>query len=77
MEWLPQNWIWLVLAVAAVWLFSRARHGSAMGGCCHGMAHEGPQEASKAQDPEIPPKEAGNKSAPGAASSHRHRGGCC
>jgi len=51
MEWLSQNWIWLALAIGAVWLFSRMRHGGAMGGCC-GMAHRGPQDASKAQIPE-------------------------
>ena len=79
MAWLSQNWIWIVLAVGAVWLFSRMRHGSAMGGCCGGMAHEGPHEAPKAQGVDTPPspaKKAGDQEAPAAASSHRHRGGC-
>ena len=42
MEWLSQNWIWLVLIVGVMWLLSRGRHGGMMGGCCaHDMAHEG------------------------------------
>lgn len=71
MEWLAQNWIWIVVAVGAVWLFARMRPGGAMGGCCggHDMAHEGPpQDASK--------KEAGDQGAKPSAASHRHRGGC-
>lgn len=69
MEWLSQNWVWILVAVGVVWLFARMRQGGAMGGCGHDMAHEGPpQEASK---------EAGDQSAKPAASSHRHRGGCC
>lgn len=75
MEWLSQNWIWIVLAVGAVWLFSRARHGGHAGGCCGAMAHEGPHEARKAQGPDVPPspvREAGGQEAQGAAASHRH-----
>jgi hypothetical protein len=70
MEWLSQNWIWIVVAIGAVWLFSRMRPGGMMGGCGHDMAHEGPpQDTAK--------KEAGDKAAQTAPSSHRHRGGCC
>lgn len=71
MEWLSQNWIWIVVAVGAVWLFARMRQGGFMGGGRgHDMAHEGPpQDASK--------KEAADQGAKPAASSHRHRGGCC
>ena len=80
MEWLSQNWLWIVFAVGAFWLFSRARHGGLAGGCCGGMAHEGPGEARKTQGSDVPPssavKEAGGQEAQGAASSHRHRGGC-
>ena len=69
MEWLSQNWIWLVLAAAGLWFFTRRGHGGAMGGC--GMAHEGPQDnKDKAQSPSAPSKES-------APSGHRHRGGCC
>ena len=42
MEWLLQNWIWIIVAVGVVLLFSRMRHGAMMGGCGHDMAHEGP-----------------------------------
>lgn len=72
MEWLSQNWIWLALAIGAVWLLSRMRHGSAMGGCCGGMAHEGPHEARKAEGGDTPPpavKDAGDTAS--------HRRGCC
>jgi len=50
MEWLAQNWIWIVVAVGAVWLFARMRQGGAMGGCCggHDMAREeAPKDAAK------------------------------
>jgi hypothetical protein len=84
MEWLTQNWIWLVLIVGVViWLLSRSRHGGLMGGCStHGMAHEGPVAEFKGQGadaarPPIKEEKAGQPAEP-AASSHRHgRGGCC
>ena len=70
MEWLSQNWIWILVAVAAVWFFSRMRHCGSMGGCGHEMAREGPpQDAAK--------KAADDKEAKPAGSSHQHRGGCC
>lgn len=69
MEWLLQNWIWIVVAVGAVWLFSRMRHGGMMGGCGHDMAHEGPPgDAAK--------KAADAKGEQPGSSSHRHHG-CC
>jgi len=79
MEWLSQYWIWIIVAVAAAWLLSR-RHGGFVGGCGHEMAHEGPHEARKAQGADVSPppvKEPAGQEAKGAASSHRHRGGCC
>ena len=50
MEWLSQNWMWLLLAVGVVFLLSRTRQGGAMG-CCsaHDMAHEAPAGESKPQ----------------------------
>ena len=83
MEWLSQNWIWLVLIVGVFWLLSRGRHGGAMGGCgMHGMAHESPAGEGKARNADTPRAEAGEETqGPAAerpASSHRHgRGGCC
>jgi hypothetical protein len=69
MEWLLQNWIWIVVAVGGVWLFARMSRGTGMMGCGHDMAHEGPpQDATKAPT---------DKDAKPASSSHRHRGGCC
>jgi len=74
MEWLSQNWIWIVVAVGAVWLFSRMHRGGGMaGGCCggHEMAHEGPaQDGSKKEGQVQDPK------ATAAAASKKH-GGCC
>ena len=71
MEWLSQYWIWIVVAVGVVWLLARMRQDGLMGGCGHGhgMAPEGPQDASK--------KESAGDAGKPAASSHRHRGGCC
>jgi hypothetical protein len=53
MEWLSQYWIWIVVAIGAVWLLSR-RHGGFMGGCGHDMAHEGPHQAPKAESADAP-----------------------
>jgi hypothetical protein len=50
MEWLVQNWVWILVAVGAVWLFARMRSGGAMGGCCggHDMTRDkAPQDAAK------------------------------
>ena len=84
MEWLTQNWIWLVLFVGVIWLLSRSRHGGMMGGCCggHDMVREGPAGEGKAQGAETarPPikEEKAAQAAEQSASSHRHgRGGCC
>ena len=67
MEWLSQNWIWIVLAAAALWFFTRRGHG-AMGGC--GMAHEGPQKEGKPQGTNPQGKDE-------AVSGQGRRGGCC
>lgn len=84
MEWLTQNWIWLVLIVGVIWLLNRGRHGGLMGGCCggHEMAREGPAGDAKGQgtDTARPPikEEKAGQAAERPASSHRHgRGGCC
>lgn len=84
MEWLTQNWIWLVVIAGVVWMFSRGRHGGLMGGCCgtHDMAREGPAGEGKAQAADTSPpsikEETAGQAAEPAASAHRHgRGGCC
>lgn len=83
MEWLSQNWIWLVLVVGVLWLLSRGGHGGLLGGRgTHGMAHEGPADQGKAQSTDAagPPTKEGKagQAAERPASSHRHgRGGCC
>jgi hypothetical protein len=83
MEWLSQNWIWVVVGIGVVWLLSRSGHGGLMGGCStHGMAHEGPAGEAKGHgaDAAHPPvkEEKAGQAAERPASSHRHgRGGCC
>lgn len=84
MEWLAQNWIWLVLFVGVMWLLSRGRHGGAMGGCCaHGVAHEGPAADGKARGADASPPPQANEQATGQAAArspsaqHGGRGGCC
>lgn len=83
MEWLSQNWFWLLLAGGAVWYFSRGHGGGMMGGCgAHGMAHEGPAQkgASAADDASRQPsaqQSAERAADPGASTDHRRRGGCC
>ena len=58
MEWLSQNWTWILLFAAAIWFFTRRGHAGGMG-CCGGMAHEAPRETDKALAGTTPPKEAG------------------
>jgi len=84
MEWLAQNWIWLVVIAGVFWMFSRGRHGGLMGGCCgtHDMAREGPAGESKAPGaetarPSIKEEIAGQSAAPAASSQRHGRGGCC
>jgi len=83
MQWLSQNWIWLVLIVGVVWLLSRSRHGGLMGGCAgHGMAHQGAAGEVKGQGADAAPPsikdERAGQPVERSTSSHRHgRGGCC
>ncbi len=53
MDWLSQNWIWLVLIAGVVMMLSRGRHGGMMGGCCggHDVAHEGTAGEGKERGP--------------------------
>jgi hypothetical protein len=75
MEWLAQNWIWLLVLAAVAFMFMRRGLGGGMG-CCGGMAHEGPAEAPKARTGDTPPKEADAQQKE-PAPAHRHKGGCC
>jgi hypothetical protein len=82
MEWLSQNWIWVVAGIGVVWLLSRSRHGGLMGGCgAHGMAHEGPAGEAKGQGAVPRPsmkQESAERSEERTTTAHRHgRGGCC
>ena len=83
MEWLSQNWIWVLLIGGVVWLLSRSRHGGMMGGCgTHGMAHEGPSGDVKARGadaprPQMTEEKAGQAAERGAPSHHGGRGACC
>jgi len=82
MQWLAQNWIWLVLAAGALWFFSRGHRGGMMGGCgAHGMTHDGPagKGASAANDAPAPPADgsAQQGAGGGASAPGRRRSGCC
>lgn len=84
MEWLSQNWIWLVVIAGVIWMLSRRRHGGLMGGCCgtHDMAREGAAgdgKAPRAETARPPIKEgmAGQSVEPAASSPRHGRGGCC
>lgn len=72
MEWLTQNWIWLVVFAGIVWLFFARKTGAGMGGCCGGAAHH-KSEPVRTADP--PAKEAGPGQKQAPATAHRH-GGC-
>lgn len=41
MEWLANNWVWILLGVGFVWFLSRGRGGM---GCCGGGHSHGPSE---------------------------------
>ncbi len=41
MDWLAQNWTWVLIGIAALWMFRRA----GLGGCGHGM-HGDPSGSS-------------------------------
>ena len=56
MEWLTQNWIWLVLGIGALLMFRRGGQGGhgGHGGCCGGGGHGGGDNNS--QHGSTPPK---------------------
>ncbi len=50
MEWLAQNWVWLVFGIAMVLVMRRGGHGGG-GGCCgggHGSDDKRPADARTA-----------------------------
>ena len=59
MEWLTQNWIWLIVIAGMIFMMLRGRHGGLMGGCCggHDMAHEPrvPQDRTAESGHSVPP----------------------
>jgi len=79
MEWLSQNWIWVVVGMGVVWLLTRGHHGGLMGGGCGTHAHEGPAGEGKAQrsDALIKDEKTAASSERPAASQRHGRGGCC
>ena len=83
MEWLSQNWLWLVFVVVIVTMLSRRGRGGMMGGCCggHDVAREGPAGEGKALSADTPPppakEAAAGQLAQSSPTSHKHgRGGC-
>jgi len=83
MQWLSQNWIWLVLAAGVFWLLSRGRHwGRIAGSSSHGMAHGGRAGDGKAQGtdtarPTAKVETADQAAARAAIERYRSGGGCC
>ena len=69
MNWLSQNWLWILLAIGVVFMMRRGGMG-----CGMGHAHHGPQEGNKSSggttERPAEPKEARGED----AGSHRHRG---
>ncbi|MGQ0525997.1 MAG: hypothetical protein ACT4P8_20320 [Betaproteobacteria bacterium] len=75
MEWLSQNWIWLIVIIGVVGLLTRGRHGGMMG-CCGTHGHQGPVDKAAKGDP-VGSKE-NTTAAPGAGpASHSSHGGRC
>ena len=68
MDWLSQNWIWIVVAIGFVLLMRRGGMGCSMG---HGGHGGGQNEPST--DPQKPADAAGGKRDESRA-AHRHRG---
>jgi hypothetical protein len=52
MEWLTENWLWILLGIGFVWLLSRGRAG--MGCCGAGHVHGRPNESTKQEGQEKP-----------------------
>jgi hypothetical protein len=71
MEWLAQNWLWLLLIIGVIMMLSRGRHGAMMGGCCaRDTAREGPVGEDKTTIADAPHPSINERKA-GAS-----RGGC-
>lgn len=51
MEWLTDNWLWILLGIGFVWLVSR---GGGMGCCGGGHTHGTPEERPKQEGQEKP-----------------------
>lgn len=56
MEWLSQNWVWIVLAGAFLGMQFFGRHGGGGGGGCCGGGHGGGRKPDESG--ELPPKAA-------------------
>ena len=54
MEWLAQNWLWLVYGIAVVLMLRRGGHGGCCGGGGHGGGDKQPEaEGSKTKNPVV------------------------
>lgn len=47
MEWLANNWVWILVGIGFVWFMSRGRAGM---GCCGGGHTHGPSEESSEKE---------------------------
>ena len=51
MDWLLQNWVWVALAIGAVWMFSRG----GLAGCGMGHGHHGGHGGQSGSGGDVPP----------------------
>jgi hypothetical protein len=51
MEWLTDNWLWILLGIGFVWLFSSGRMG-----CGMGSTHEHVESKKEAEERATPPR---------------------
>jgi len=83
MQWLLQNWIWLVLAAGVFWLLSRGHHRGRMAACgSHGMPNgdpvgDGEAQGEDAARPPVRVETADQVAARAAIERYRRDGGCC
>lgn len=77
MEWLSQNWMWLVLAGGVFWFLARGRAGGAMS-CCggHGAAKK-PAAETKVQEPMSSVAEDERRVPVESSTRSRGHGGAC
>ena len=71
MEWLSQNWIWILVLIGFVFLMRRG----GLGGCGMGHAHQGTDRNQPGATNEMEkPASSGGGTPADSRGAHRHRG---